>query len=173
MQELKYKQVDDGTFCVSGYEGDEAVVEIPAALDGVPVTIVGDSVFQGHDEITEIRFPEGITDLGEFVFDGCENLRRLELPAKLERLWGCTFVRCGLEEIRLPDGVRSIPPYCFKDCKSLQRVICGAGLRSVHAWAFGGCDKLSALDCGPKVQIHPMAFSKRDASASEPAANET
>ena len=110
MQELQYKLIDDGTLCVSSYTGDEALVEVPETVDGIPVTVISDAVFQGHPEVTEVRLPDTVTDLGEFVFDGCENLRSLKLPARLERLWGYTFVRSGLEELELPDGVRSIPP---------------------------------------------------------------
>ncbi len=162
MQEFEYKLIDDGTFCVSGYMGDEAQVEIPAQVDGVPVTVISDGVFKDHPELRELRLPDCITDLGEFVFDGCANLRNLKLPAGLSRLWGYTFVRSGLEELTLPDGVRSIPPFCFKDCKSLRRVVCGSGMKTIHAWAFGGCDKLDELVCGPKVQLHPQAFETKE-----------
>ena len=162
MFEFQYKLIDDGTFCVSSYTGDEAVVELPAAVDGIPVTVISDEVFKGHPEITEIHLPDGITDLGEFVFDGCSGLRHLELPKQLSRLWGYTFVRCGLEELTLPDGVRSIPPFCFKDCKSLRKLVCGKGMQKIHAWAFGGCDQLSELACGPQVQLNPQAFQTKE-----------
>lgn len=162
MVEFEYKQVDDGTLCVSVYRGDEAVVEIPAQADGLPVTVIGDGLFSGHKELTELRIPDCITDLGEFVFDGCENLRQLQLPAALERFWGYTFVRCGLEELTIPDGVRSIPPFCFKDCKNLAKLKCGKGMKTIHAWAFAGCDQLSALDIGPEVKLHPQAFESKE-----------
>lgn len=162
MFEFQYKQVDDGTLAVVAYSGDEAVVEIPAEVDGVPVTVVADGVFKGHGEITSLHMPDCVTDLGEFVFDGCENLRQLELPKELSRLWGYSFVRSGLEELVLPDGVRSIPPFCFKDCKALRKLVCGKGLRTIHAWAFDGCDLLSELACGPQVKLHPQAFAHKE-----------
>ncbi|MBQ1410382.1 MAG: leucine-rich repeat domain-containing protein [Oscillospiraceae bacterium] len=160
--ELEYKLIDDGTFCVCACHGDAAVVEIPAALDGVPVTVIADGVFRGHAELCELRMAEGITDLGEFVFDGCENLRQLQLPASLERFWGYSFARCGLEELTIPDRVRSIPPFCFKDCKNLTRLKCGSGMQTIYAWAFAGCDKLTDLDIGPSVKLHPQAFASKD-----------
>lgn len=162
MQELEYKLVDDGTYCVSGYMGNDAVVEVPAAVDQIPVTVIADGVFKGHPELTELRLPDCITDLGEFVFDGCVNLRRLKLPAGLCRLWGYTFVRSGLEELELPAGVRSIPPFCFKDCKNLRKLVCGAGMKKINAWAFGGCDQLEELVCGPGVELHPQAFMSKE-----------
>ena len=162
MVEFEYKTVDDGTLCVSGYMGNEAVVEVPAEADGLPVTVIGDGLFSGHAELTELKLPDGITDLGEFILDGCVNLRQLQLPAALERLWGYTFVRCGLEELTVPDGVRSIPSFCFKDCKNLTRLKCGSGMKTIHAWAFAGCEKLSVLDIGPSVKLHPQAFASKE-----------
>ena len=101
--------------------------------------------------------------MGEFLFDGCINLRQLKLPEQLKTLWGYTFVRCGIEEIVLPDQLRIIPPFAFKDCKNLRRVVCGAGLEKIYAWAFGGCDLLTedGLIHGPKVEISPQAFERR------------
>ena len=101
-----------------------------------------------------------MTDLGEFVFDGCRNLRQLTLPAQLKTLWGYTFTRCGIEEILLPDSLRIIPPFAFKECKNLRRVVCGAGLEKIHAWAFAGCEQLTeaGLVHGPGVEISPQAF---------------
>ena len=151
MQEFYYRRVEDGTFCLTGYEGDEAEVIIP---DDKVFTILSDKVFRGHDEITSIRIPDSVTDMGEFLFDGCINLLQL---------WGYTFVRCGIEEIVLPDQLRIIPPFAFKDCRNLRRVVCGAGLEKIYAWAFGGCDLLTedGLIHGLKVEISPQAFERR------------
>ncbi len=160
MQEFYYRRVEDGTFCLTGYEGNDPEVVIP---DDKVFTIIQDKVFRGHDEITSVVIPDTVTDLGEFVFDGCSKLRQLKLPEQLKTLWGYTFVRCGIEEIVLPDGLRIIPPYAFKDCKNLRRVVCGAGLERIYAWAFGGCDLLTEenLIHGPGVEISPKAFEKR------------
>ena len=157
MQDYYYKRVEDGTYCVTGYEGDEQDVVIPE--DRV-ITMVYDKVFRGHSEIRSIHIPDTVTDLGEFVFDGCENLRHLALPAHLKTLWGYTFTRCGIEEIILPDGLRIIPPFAFKECKNLRRVVCGRRMEKIHAWAFAGCDQLAkeGLVHGPGVEISPQAF---------------
>lgn len=160
MQEFYYRRVEDGTFCLTGYEGDEADVVIP---DDKVFTILNDKVFRGHSEITSIKIPDSVTDMGEFLFDGCANLRSLQLPAELRTLWGYTFVRSGIEEIVLPDHLRIIPPFAFKDCKNLRRVICGAGLEKIYAWAFSGCDQLTEenLIHGPGADISPQAFESR------------
>ena len=159
MQDFMFKMAEDETYCVSGYLGDEEEVVIPAEHGGAPVTILGDGLFAGHPEIRRITVPDSVTDLGEFVFDGCEKLETLELPSGLERLWGATFARCGLTEITLPDGIRAIPPYAFKECQKLKKVGCGKGLKHIYAWSFGGCDELKELLFGAGVEVSPQAFS--------------
>ena len=34
---------------------------------------IGDRAFKGCVGLTQIRIPESVTDIGEDVFDGCEN----------------------------------------------------------------------------------------------------
>lgn len=155
MQEFYYKKIENGTECIMGYQGDEAEVVIP---DNRNVTVLYDRLFSGHREITAVHIPETVTDMGEFMFDGCDNLRHIDLPSSLTTLWGYTFCRSGFEEIVLPDKVKWIPPFAFKDCKNLRRVVCGTGMKEIHAWAFGGCDQLEEVVCGPDVKISPEAY---------------
>lgn len=162
MQDFTYKLIEDGTYCVMCYQGDEADVKIPDDRD---ITILYDDLFKGHAEITSVHIPDTVTDLGEFIFDGCVNLRHLKLPSQLKCLWGYTFVRSGIEEIVLPDEVESIPPFAFKDCKNLEKVVCGAGLKRIHAWAFGGCDRLKEVVHGPDVDVSPKAYESKEPNA--------
>ena len=155
MQDFIFKQIEDSTYCVVKYRGDESEVVIP---DNRNITVLFYKLFSGHKEITCVHIPDTVTDLGEFVFDGCENLRRIKLPSRRTSLWGYTFCRSGFEEIVLPDGLSSLPPFAFKDCKNLRKVVCGAGMRKIHAWAFGGCDRLEEVVCGPDVEISPEAY---------------
>lgn len=162
MQEFDYRPLEDGTYCITGYTGDEAQVTIPDTIGRDPVTIIGDGIFSGHSEIVSVHIPDTVTDMGEFIFDGCRALRRLELPSSLVSLWGYTFVRCGIEEITLPDGLKTIPPFAFKDCKNLRKVVCGKGLRKVYSWAFGGCDNLTEFIREPHTEVSEHAFEQRE-----------
>ena len=156
MQEFTYKQIEDGTYAVSSYTGDEAEVVIPPYLG--PITILTDKLFAGHSEITSVTIPDTVTDMGEFLFDGCTELRSIQLPSALERLWGLTFVRCGIEEIELPDGLKTIPPFAFKECKDLRKVTCGPSLKTIYDWAFSGCDSLTEVVHGEITVVSEKAF---------------
>lgn len=149
---------DEGSYSVMGYQGNEEHVLIPPEYGGKPVTILFDKLFAGHSEIKSVVIPDTVTDLGEFLFDGCMDLHHLTLPSGLVYLWGYTFARCGIEEIILPDTLKRIPPYAFKECKNLKRVVCGTGLKKIDAWAFGGCNQLKELVNAKGVEVSPQAF---------------
>lgn len=161
MQEFYYKLIEDGSYCVLGYRGDEARVSVPASYGGLLVTVLNDHLFRGHGEIVALSLPDSVTDMGEFLFEGCLSLRWLKLPAGLRTLWGCTFARSSLEEIVLPDQVQTLPSGACRDCRQLKRISGGAGLRRVYPWAFEGCPELTETNFGPDVQISPEAFAPR------------
>ena len=159
MQTYTFKPNDDGlSMAVMSYEGDEALVVIPEPYCAKPISVLYDKLFAGHKEIVDIRFPDTVTDLGEFVFDGCTALKHLELPASLKYLWGQTFARCEVEEIFLPENIFSIPPHAFKDCRNLRKVVCGSGLKKIYAGAFSGCTSLTELIVGKEVEISDDAM---------------
>ena len=162
MQEFIYQLIENNTFCVTGYKGDEANVVIPDSVNGAPVTVLFDKLFRGHSEIESVKIPDTVTDIGEFVFDGCVNLRHIQLPSQLICLWGNSFARCGIEEITLPDKLAALPPFAFKECKNLKKVVCGAGMKKIYAWAFSGCGGLTEVVHASNVDVSPEAFDTKE-----------
>jgi hypothetical protein len=158
MQEYIFKRIDNGTYSVIDYTGDDSEVVVPKTHAGQPVTIIYDRVFRYHPEITSIILPGTLTDIGSFVFDGCDNLRYIELPDSMRYLWQHAFTRSSIEEIVLPAGIRNIASYTFKDCKKLRKVVCNPGLIEIKAWAFQGCDQLEEVIHGPDTIVSPKAF---------------
>lgn len=162
MQEFQFRQVEDESYAIMGYQGGEAEVTIPGSYGGKPVTILFDDLFAGHEEITSVLIPDTVTDLGEFLFEGCTSLRHVDLPQSITAIWPYAFARSGIEEITLPDKLSSIAPYTFKECKNLRKVVCGAGMKKINAYAFQGCGNLTELVYGTGVQLSPKAFAEGD-----------
>ena len=161
MQNYYYKQNVDYTYSVMRYRGDEADVVVPDRYGGEIITVINDRLFAGHREIKSVRIPDTVTNMGAFVFEGCENLRQIVLPAGLTDLWGYTFSESSIEEIVLPDGLTNLPPFTFANCRNLKRVVCGSGMKKIYAYVFGGCDKLQEVVCGPDVEISPDAYESK------------
>jgi len=47
-------------------EGEEAIIP-----NDKGIVIIGDDIFKGHKELVRVEFPDTISDIGGFVFDGC------------------------------------------------------------------------------------------------------
>ena len=162
MQKFLFSPIEDHTYSIVGYEGDEADVVIPDNFGGTKVTVICDKVFAGHDEIRSVTIPDTVTDMGEFVFEGCRALKEIRLSSELSCLWGYTFCRCGIEEIVLPDKLVSIPPFAFKECRELKKVVCGSGMKKIYSWAFAGCSSLEEVSHGDSVEVSPDAFNSKE-----------
>lgn len=166
MQQFEFRLLENDTYGVMGYTGDEPEVTVPETYARKPVTLLFDDLFSGHTEITSVTLPATVTDLGEFLFEGCTGLRHITLPESLSSIWPYAFARSGLEEITLPDGLTSIAPFTFQSCHALEKVVCGAGMEVIHAGAFGDCPRLKEVLHGPQVDMSPRAFeSLRDKPA--------
>lgn len=77
------------------YLGNSKEVEIPAQIEGMPVTRICDIAFRDNLELEKVVVPEGITRIGEVAFGNCENLKEVSMPASLMEIkrgafWGCS-----------------------------------------------------------------------------------
>lgn len=161
MSEFIYKQNDNETYTIMAYHGNEETVSIDAIHADKPVVILYDSLFKNHKEIKHVILPDTIEDIGGFMFDGCENIHEIRLPAGLKNLWQYAFVRSSIEEIEIPEGVSTIPPFAFKDCRNLKKIICHKGLRKIYDYAFQGCDGLEEVIIDPLTEVGEKAFDDR------------
>ena len=64
-----------------------------------------------------------VTEMAEYVFDGCSSLL----------------------DITVPDAITAIPKYTFRDCKSLKDVVVSRDLGTVYDYAFQNCISLETL----------------------------
>lgn len=150
-----YKAVPDGTYCLTNYNGHEKHIELPHHLK---VSILGDKLYKGHTEIESIELPETITQIGGFVFDGCENLKKLQLPPHLKDMWQYALTRMSIETIEIPASLSAIIPFTFNECKQLKTVTFKGPIR-LDAWAFKNCESLADVYFkDADVTIHPKAF---------------
>lgn len=158
MQDFWFKHADNETYMAQRYIGDDAHVTVPSSYYGCPVSVLMDDLFKGHTEIESVALPDTLTDIGGFVFDGCANLKKIELPSSLNTFWQYSFVRSSFEELVIPSGVKDIVPFCFQDCANLKRIEFQSEHLRIMGWAFLRCVSLKEIILPEDVTIHPSAF---------------
>lgn len=70
---------------VTGYDGNAEKVKIASSYSGLPVKVIRENAFKNSD-IAFIVIPNGVTEICDYAFDGCENLANVVLPESLEKI---------------------------------------------------------------------------------------
>lgn len=108
---------------IVSYLGEAPVVHIPDEIDGVKITKLGSSVFEGNRKCYHITIPDTVTMIGELAFDGCTKLRSVNIPNGVTELKDNTFCSCeSLNSIILPKALTKIGNGVFSNCTSLTSI---------------------------------------------------
>lgn len=86
--------VDGGKVTVTGYDGDDAEVVIPAAVEGYPVTAIAAEAFADCHSLSAVTLPASIAAIGENAFARCYNLRTINLPESITSIGANAFADC-------------------------------------------------------------------------------
>ncbi len=90
-----------------------------------------------------IEIADGITSIGDWAFDWCENLVNISLPSSITRIGERAFHRCSsLSNIDLPAGV-SIGNAAFEDCNAVTGDIT---ISDVGNASFENCSRLTSVN---------------------------
>jgi len=143
---------------IVSYLGNAPVVHIPEKIDGVAITKLGSSVFEGNENCYHITLPSAITIIGESAFDGCTNLRTINIPYGLTELKDYTFGFCeSLWSITLPETLKKIGNGVFSNCTALTHIDI-SNVESLGEAAFE-CSGLLEIDIPEAITTIPrLAF---------------
>ena len=168
---IKY-YIADGEATVTGLtEGFEDItdLEIPAEVEGVPVTAIGDNAFSECASLATVTLPETIATIGECAFYECAALQSINLPEGLTTIKQLAFCNCsalsdiefpgtlatlanfafgfchGLTSVELPEGLVNLGTYAFRYCTGLTEVAIPSTVTTIGQGAFGGCSSLESI----------------------------
>jgi len=113
---LVFSKLSDGTYGVmaGGMAKYEAVIEIPATYNDVPVTQILPNGFANLPSSQEIVIPYNIRAIGNNAFKNCTGLSKIVFPDSLQRIEEYAFYGCSsLTTISIPDTVSFIGKYAF------------------------------------------------------------
>lgn len=108
------------------------------------ITVLNNNSFKGCGSIESITFEnQNPIEMGESVFEGCVNLKKVTLSKGVQNLGGFAFKGCtSLQSVDFAQGLTKIRYGAFKDCSSLTYADLPQGLEEIDSQIFYGCDSL-------------------------------
>lgn len=133
-------------------------IEIPAEINGYPVTKIGASAFRDCG-ITSIKIPNGITSIGNYAFYNCTSLKKIYWNAKNVNDFSSNnyvFAYAGNAtpgvDVIFGDHVDSIPAHCFSPhlssdsyAPNITNVTFGNNVTSIGDSAFRQCQNITSI----------------------------
>ncbi len=141
-----YRILGNGAAEILRYSGRDDAVIIPEALEGHPVTEIGERAFEGCSYVTSVTIPDGVTTIGDYAFAFCRSLISVGIPDSVEEIGTASFIGCvELVYVTLPDGTKSIGRDAFFGCKGLTSIIIPDGVEEIGGSAFSDCTGLTSV----------------------------
>ena len=174
---LKFTKVGE-TYTLQGRgECKDTSVIVPSTYDGLPVTAIANSAFQGDTILVNIIVGEHVNSIGDNAFYNCTSLKSIDLPKTLTKTGSNSFYNCSLLENVFFHGVLvdwlnidhtneySNPTTnntnLYIDGELLVDLYIPEGEIQVKQYAFVGCDSLKSLAMADTVNsIHVGAFKR-------------
>jgi BspA type Leucine rich repeat region (6 copies) len=179
--QFEYTVNANNTITITSYTGPPWDVIIPANINGLTVSSIGDSAFAGSS-VSGVTIPDSVNSIGEEAFYFCRSLASVTLGngvtnMGIEAFYYCTslssltisngvtgigdeaFMYCtSLASVTIPGSVNSIGDDAFSECTNLTNVIIDNGVTSIGQYAFEQCNLTSVTIPGSVTKIEDYAF---------------
>lgn len=120
-------------------------VILPAYFNNKPITKIMSCAFKNAVNVTAVKLPYTIAEIGNSAFYNCTGLQRIELPDGLKEIPLESFYNCAaLTEINLP-RVTKISTSAFYKCSSLTSLHIPQSVREIGNCITAYCKNLTSL----------------------------
>src|SRR5665213_803970 len=157
----------NGAITITGYTGSGGAVIIPATINGLPVTSIGDEAFNGGYLMTSVTIPNSVTNIGQAAFNYCSSLTVIAVDTNNLVYSSVNGVLCDKNQTTLvefpggrggsytiPDSITNIGDYAFKEV-ALTNVTIPDSITSIGYLAFEGYSSLTVI----KVSSNNLFYS--------------
>jgi len=132
------------TDCAEGARGD---LVIPDTIEGCSVTKIDQRAFLECKQITSIKIPETVTNIGIWAFSHCESLAEIVIPDSVTMMGHGICNGCeNLQLAVVGKGLKSLPSSTFAHCPKLNDVRLSDSITEIGDWAFEECESLTSIN---------------------------
>ncbi|MGM9562639.1 MAG: leucine-rich repeat protein [Faecousia sp.] len=168
-----------GTGLLMSCDKDVTKAAIPAQIDGVAVTHIGEYAFGACNKLTSVTIPDSVTNIGNYAFEGCSSLADLHIPDSITSIGGLAFRNTAIfnaaerwiDDVLYIDnwaieakttlsgdytlrlGTVGIANQAFSGCVELTGVTIPGSVRRISEFAFYNCSSLAGVTIGNGVTI--------------------
>ena len=152
-------RVKDGQITITDYLSDiPETAEIPAEIEGLPVTSISYCAFYDCYQLKEIQLPDTLKTIEKEAFSHT-GLERVTIPESIETIENYTFYMCkSLKNITIPDTVKTIGEYAFEECDALTEITIPDTVELIGQASFDHNPNLEKITVGAKT-ISKCSFS--------------
>ena len=116
--------------------------------------------FNGCSNLASITFPEKVKHIGQFAFEGCDNLKEVQISNMQSWMeidfgnWSANPLSYAhhlfldnqeVTNIQIPENMTSIKNYVFSGCEGLTSVSLPNSITSIGDGAFRGCINIPSI----------------------------
>ena len=122
------------------YKGDIVIPET-VEFEGKTyrVTKIDSYAFYSDPELTSVKIPNTITNIGYCAFAGCDGLTSVTIGSGVTTIEERAFSGCdGLTSVVIPNSVTKITSGAFSGCRSLRELILSDGPKKLQIGRYNG-----------------------------------
>ena len=112
----------------------------------IPSTLTAASrPFENNTTLNKVTFGEGMNNIPNTLFLGCNALTAIEIPATVKTIGENAFAECGqLSSVKLNEGLEQISYRAFCGT-AVEKIDLPSTVKTIGAGAFENCEKLTEV----------------------------
>lgn len=121
---------------IKEYFGNSKKIKLPNTFEGLPILMLGKVCFKENKNIEEVILADNMVRLRGHCFKN-STLKKITFNKNLKAIGPGTFNGChNLKEINLPDSMLMIEYKAFANCDNLENIYIPPSVRKISQYAF-------------------------------------
>ena len=142
--DFEFEIVEGRSVTITGYNGNATVLNIPAQIQGLPVTTIANYAFAYKRSLISINIPFSVTSIDTNPFFVCDNLINITVDNQNPSF-------ASIDGVLFDKNIRILVRY--PPAKAAENYTLPSSVISVGFGAFGGCISLASVTLSRRTAV--------------------